>query len=55
MNDIEIKLLTLLNSYGDIIELDWKFDCDSVINEVKECSWMEGTHGKRAIKLTGWM
>ena len=25
MNDTEIKLLTLLNSYGDVIELDWHF------------------------------
>ena len=26
MNDTEIKLLTLLNSYGDASELDWEFD-----------------------------
>ena len=53
MNDTEIKLLTLLSSYGDIVELDWKFDTDAVIKELQQSSWIEGTHGKRAINLTG--
>ena len=30
MNDIQATLLTLLNSYGDIVELDWDFDVDNI-------------------------
>ena len=42
MNDTEIKLLTLLNSSHDIIELDWKFDSDTVIEQLKQGTWEEG-------------
>ena len=34
MNDIQANLLTLLNSYGDIVELDWDFDVDSIIKQL---------------------
>ncbi len=53
MNDTEIKLLTLLNSFGDIIELDWKFNSDKVIEDLKHGQWEEGTNGKRGMNLTG--
>lgn len=53
MNDTEIKLLTLMNSFGDIIELDWEFDSDTIIEELKQGEWEEGTNGKRGMNLTG--
>ncbi len=53
MNDTEIKLLTLLNSFGDIIELDYNFTVDSVIRDLQKGHWSEGTHGKRGMNLTG--
>ena len=34
MNDIQANLLTLLNSYGDIVELDWDFDVDNIIKQL---------------------
>ena len=34
MNDIQATLLTLLNSYGDIVELDWDFDVDNIIKQL---------------------
>ena len=39
MNDTEIQLLTLLNSYGDIIELDWEFDANGIISDLKNLKW----------------
>lgn len=53
MNDTEIRLLTLLNSYGDVIELDWKFDSDKVIADIKNGEWESGTNGKWGMNLTG--
>ena len=34
MNDTQARLLTILNSYGDIVELDWDFDVDSIIKQL---------------------
>ena len=34
MNDIQATILTLLNSYGDIVELDWDFDVDNIIKQL---------------------
>jgi len=53
MNDTEIKLLTLLNSYGDVIELDYKFDSHNAIWQLKQGTWEKGTNGKRGMNLTG--
>lgn len=53
MNDTEIKLLTLLNSYGDVVELDYQFDSERVIEELKQLNWQETTHGKSGLNLTG--
>ena len=36
-------LLTLLNSYGDIVELDWEFDVDTIITELSSNNnWITG-------------
>ena len=43
MNDTEVKLLTLLNSYGDVVELDHKFDSATCI-EQSPIHWLEATH-----------
>ena len=54
MNDTQARLLTTLNSYGDIVELDWKFDSDTIIQELKSVdNWIEGENSKRALSLTG--
>jgi len=53
MNDIEIKLLTLLNSYGDVVELDYHFDSHNAIWQLQQGTWEEGTNGKRGMNLTG--
>ena len=53
MNDTEIKLLTLLNSYGDVIELDYRFDSHNAIWQLKQGTWEKGTNGKRGMNLTG--
>jgi hypothetical protein len=53
MNDTEIQLLTLLNSYGDIIELDWDFDPAQCIAQLESLSWMPSTNGKHGLNLTG--
>jgi hypothetical protein len=53
MNDTEIKLLTLLNSYGDVVELDYQFDSDRAIEELQNIHWLESTHNKRGANLTG--
>ena len=53
MNDTEIKLLTLLNSFGDIIELDYQFTVPSVIKDLQRGTWQEGTNGKQGMNLTG--
>ena len=48
-----INLLTLLNSYGDIIELDQKLDTEKVIQELEQLEWEQGPNGKEGINLTG--
>ena len=53
MNDTEIKLLTLLNSYGDVVELDYQFDSYNAIWQLQQGTWEEGTNGKRGMNLTG--
>ena len=53
MNDTEIQLLTLLNSYGDIIELDWEFDANGIISDLKNLKWEQGPNGKSGLNLTG--
>lgn len=47
-----MNLLSILNSYGDIVELDYKFS-KKTIDELEKLIWMIATHGKRAINLTG--
>ena len=43
MNDTQTKLLTILNSYGDIVELDWNFDVDNIITELSNNdNWIKG-------------
>ena len=53
MKDTEIEYLSLLNSYGDVVELDWEFDVDSIISQLSVLPWEPGTNGKRGINLTG--
>jgi hypothetical protein len=53
MNDTEIQLLTLLNSYGDVVELDWQFDADNIISDLKKLEWENGPNGKSGLNLTG--
>ena len=53
MNDTENKLFTLLSSYGDIIKLDWKFNSDAIIDNLKKEDWSEGPNNKLGLNLTG--
>jgi len=48
-----INLLTLLNSYGDVIELSQKLDSNEVISELEKLDWEQGPNGKQGINLTG--
>ena len=49
-----IKTTTILNSYGDIVELDWKFDSDTIIQELKSVdNWIDGSNHKKGLPLTG--
>ena len=51
MND---TYLTILNSYGDIVELDYQFDVSSIIDELKSVDkWMDGSNNKKGLTLTG--
>ena len=51
MND---TYLTILNSYGDIVELDYQFDVPSIIDELKSVdNWIDGTNNKKGLTLTG--
>ena len=51
MND---TYLTILNSYGDIVELDYQFDVPSIIVELKSIDkWIEGSNNKKGLTLTG--
>ena len=50
MNDTQSRLLTILNSYGDIVELDWKFDSDTIIQELKSVdNWIDGSNHKKRL------
>ncbi len=54
MNDTQTKILTLLSSYGDIVELDWEFDTETIIKQLSELdNWEQGPNGKKGINLTG--
>ena len=54
MNDTQARLLTILNSYGDIVELDWKFDSNTIIQELKSVhNWIDGSNYKKGLPLTG--
>ena len=49
-----INLHSILSSYGDIVELDYKFDSDKTIQELKAIeNWIPSPNGKLAINLTG--
>ena len=51
MND---TYLTILNSYGDIVELDYQFDVQSIIEELKSNdNWIDGSNNKKGLTLTG--
>ena len=53
MNDTQARLLTILNSYGDIVELDWKFDSDTIIQELKSVdNWIDGSNHKNCLLYT---
>ena len=46
--------LTILNSYGDIVELDYQFDVSSIIDELKSVDkWIDGSNNKKGLTLTG--
>jgi len=54
MNDTQTKLLTILNSYGDIVELNYNFNVHSIIEELKYCeNWLDGSNNKKGLTLTG--
>ena len=54
MNDTQTKILTLLNSYGDIVELDWEFDADAIISQLTKLdTWIQAPNGKMGVNLTG--
>jgi|TARA_B100000073_G_scaffold344498_1_gene351434 hypothetical protein len=43
-----------LSSYGDIVELDWEFDTETIIKQLSELdNWEQGPNGKKGINLTG--
>ena len=46
--------LTILNSYGDIVELEYQFDVPSIIDELKSIDkWISGANNKKGLPLTG--
>ena len=54
MSDIQATYLTILNSYGDVVELDYHFDVPSIIDELKSVDkWMDGSNNKKGLTLTG--
>ena len=54
MSDIQATYLTILNSYGDVVELDYQFDVPSIIDELKSVDkWMDGSNSKKGLTLTG--
>ena len=49
MND---TYLTILNSYGDIVELDYQFDVQSIIEELKSIdNWIDGSNNKKGLTI----
>ena len=56
MNDIQATILTLLNSYGDIVELDWDFDVDNIIKQLSSNdNWITApsVSAPQGLSLTG--
>ena len=56
MNDIQATILTLLNSYGDVVELDWDFDVDNIIKQLSSNdNWVTGPSisAPQGLSLTG--
>ena len=54
MNDIQATILTLLNSYGDIVELDWDFDVDNIITQLSgNNNWVTTKFTPQGLSLTG--
>ena len=50
MND---TYLTILNSYGDIVELEYQFDVPSIIDELKSIDkWINGANNKKGLTLS---
>ena len=49
-----MSLLSVLNAYGDIVELDYVFD-EKSIDELKQLEYIDAPNGKRACNLTGPM
>jgi len=48
-----MSLHSILSSYGDVVELDYRFG-DDTIQELKQIKdWLPGPNGKTAINLTG--
>ena len=46
MND---TYLTILNSYGDVVELEYQFDVSSIIDELKSIEkWINGPNNKKS-------
>lgn len=49
-----MSLHSILSSYGDIIKLDYKFDIDETIKQLKTVpNWISAVNNKTAINLTG--
>lgn len=49
----QIGYQTILNSYGDCVELNYNFDSDSIIEYLKTLNYIDGPNGKRGLNLTG--
>lgn len=52
MNDTETKLMLLLSSYGDVIELDYEFDTSAVIEQLSKLPYQYSTGNKAGVNLT---
>lgn len=46
-------LHSILNSYGDIVELDYRFSNDALFQVQKLQNWIDGANGKQGLNLTG--
>lgn len=48
------NLHSILSAFGDLVELDYQFDCDKTINELSSLTnWQEVINNKKAINLNG--